>query len=108
VPYEICPNCLHARSWCCVLRLFATQQPPAQPPGGSEGGGPTPGEGGPPGGGGSGGGPPGGGGPAPARAAGVTHAATGGTNGQLRGVPPKPYEGKQGDAEAFLQHFKLF
>jgi hypothetical protein len=67
------------------------QQPPAQPPRGSGGGGPAAGGGGPPGGGGGGGGPPGGGGPAPARAASVAHVATGGTNGQLRGVPPKPY-----------------
>jgi len=85
------------------------QQPPAQPPGGAGGGGPAPGGGGPPGGGGGGGGPPGGG-PAPAgAAAGVAGAAhVGGTNGHLRGVPPKPYGGKRGEAEAFLQRFKLF
>ena len=83
------------------------QQPPAQPPGGSGGGGPAPGGGGPPGGGGGGGGPPGGG-PVPAGPAGAAHAAVGGTNGHLRGVPPKPYGGKRGEAEAFLQRFKLF
>jgi hypothetical protein len=78
-----------------------------QPPGGSGGGGgPTPGGGGPPGGGGGGGGPPGGGeGPAPEGAA---AAGMGGTNGHLRGMPPKPYGGKQGEAETFLQRFRLF
>ena len=83
------------------------RQPPTQPPGGMGGGGPASGGGGPSGGGGSGGGPPGGG-PAPARAAGAAHAGVGGTNGHLRGMPPKPYGGKRGDAEAFLQCFKLF
>ena len=81
-----------------------------QPPGGSGAGGPAHGGGGPPGGGGGGGGgggPPGGG-PAPAAAPAAAPHAAGGTNGALRGVQPKPYGGKRGGAEEFLQRFRLF
>jgi hypothetical protein len=94
------------------------QQPPPLPPGAPGGGGPTPGGGGPaPGGGGhppGGGGPPGGsggppgGGAGPAGAAPAAPQAAGGQNRALKGIPPKTYGGKQGEAEAFLQHFKLY
>jgi hypothetical protein len=91
------------------------QQPPPLPPGTPGGRGPTPGGGGGPplGGGGSGGPPGGGGGPpgggaGPAGAAPAAQQAAGGQNGALKGIPPKTYGGKRGEAEAFLQCFKLY